>query len=57
MMVWDFMFIFDLYIEFEEFVIGVLMEMVLGWVEKGVVDEVVDFDLDIRMMWFEYLMD
>lgn len=57
MIVWDFIFIFDLYIEFEEFIIGVLMEVVLIRVEKGIEDEDVDYEFDIRMMCFEYLMD
>ncbi|KAK4176988.1 putative Pre-mRNA-splicing factor SYF1 [Triangularia setosa] len=57
MTVRDFTLIFDSYTEFEESVIGALMEMASGRAEKGVVDEVADFDLDIRMMRFEHLMD
>jgi len=57
MTVRDFTMVFDSYIEFEESVIGALMEMAAARGEKGVVDEAADFDLDIRMMRFEHLMD
>ncbi|KAL2157464.1 hypothetical protein VTH06DRAFT_6015 [Thermothelomyces fergusii] len=57
MTVRDFTLVFDAYTEFEESVIGTLMEVASKRAEKGVVDETADFDLDIRMMRFEHLMD
>ncbi|KAH6668561.1 pre-mRNA-splicing factor SYF1 [Plectosphaerella plurivora] len=57
MTVRDFTLVFDAYAEFEESVIGALMEMASDRAGKGVVDEDADFDLDIRMMRFEQLMD
>jgi pre-mRNA-splicing factor SYF1 len=57
MTVRDFTMVFDSYAEFEETVIGSLMEMASTRAGKGVVDEAADFDLDIRMMRFEHLMD
>ncbi|KAL1869898.1 pre-mRNA-splicing factor syf1 [Diaporthe australafricana] len=57
MTVRDFTLAFDSYAEFEESIIGALMEVAQGRAEKGVVDENADFDLDIRMMRFEHLMD
>jgi pre-mRNA-splicing factor SYF1 len=57
MTVRDFTLIFDSYVEFEEAITGSLMEDVAARSEKGVVDENADFDLDIRMMRFEQLMD
>ncbi|RAL63962.1 hypothetical protein DID88_003150 [Monilinia fructigena] len=57
MTVRDFTLIFDSYAEFEESITGVLMEAAGVRSEKGVVDENADFDLDIRMMRFEQLMD
>lgn len=57
MTVRDFSLVFDAYTEFEESVIGALMEMASARAEKGVLDEAADFDLDIRMMRFEHLMD
>ncbi|KXX83254.1 Pre-mRNA-splicing factor syf1 [Madurella mycetomatis] len=57
MTVRDFTLVFDSYAEFEESIIGALMEVASTRAEKGVVDEVADFDLDIRMMRFEHLMD
>ncbi|KAI0391807.1 TPR-like protein [Xylariaceae sp. FL0594] len=57
MTVRDFTLIFDTYVEFEESIIGALMEMASKRAEEGVVDEDADFDLDIRMMRFEQLMD
>lgn len=57
MTVRDFTLVFDSYAEFEESIIGALMEVASARAEKGVVDEVADFDLDIRMMRFEHLMD
>lgn len=53
----DFTLIFDSYTEFEESLIGTLMESAAQRSEKGVIDENADFDLDIRMMRFEQLMD
>ncbi|KAM0668026.1 hypothetical protein ACQRIT_000524 [Beauveria bassiana] len=57
MTVRDFTLIFDSYVEFEESVIGALMEMATARTQKGVDDEEADFELDIRMMRFEHLMD
>ncbi|KAK0629947.1 hypothetical protein B0T17DRAFT_556258 [Bombardia bombarda] len=57
MTVRDFTLAFDSYTEFEESIIGALMELASVRAEKGVVDEAADFDLDIRMMRFEHLMD
>jgi len=57
MTVRDFSLVFDTYTEFEESIIGALMEVAATRAEKGVVDEAADFDLDIRMMRFEHLMD
>ncbi|KAL2023954.1 hypothetical protein VTK56DRAFT_189 [Thermocarpiscus australiensis] len=57
MTVRDFTLVFDSYAEFEESIIGALMEVASARAEKGVVDEAADFDLDIRMMRFEHLMD
>ncbi|KAI2463244.1 TPR-like protein [Annulohypoxylon bovei var. microspora] len=57
MTVRDFTLIFDSYAEFEESIIGALMELASERAEGGKVDEDADFDLDIRMMRFEQLMD
>ncbi|KAF8421256.1 hypothetical protein EV426DRAFT_575913 [Tirmania nivea] len=57
MTVRDFTQIFDSYVEFEESVIGTLMEAAAERTVEGVVDEDADDDLDIRMMRFEQLMD
>ncbi|RDW80749.1 putative pre-mrna-splicing factor syf1 protein [Coleophoma crateriformis] len=57
MTVRDFTLIFDSYAEFEESIIGALMDAAAVRSEKGIVDENTDFDLDIRMMRFEQLMD
>ncbi|KAK0627696.1 hypothetical protein B0T14DRAFT_423997 [Immersiella caudata] len=57
MTVRDFTLVFDSYAEFEESIIGALMEVASTRAEKGVVDGAADFDLDIRMMRFEHLMD
>ncbi|KAI9053159.1 hypothetical protein LZ554_003425 [Drepanopeziza brunnea f. sp. 'monogermtubi'] len=57
MTVRDFTLIFDAYVEFEEAITGQLMENAAARSEKGIVDENADFDLDIRMMRFEQLMD
>jgi pre-mRNA-splicing factor SYF1 len=57
MTVRDFTLVFDSYAEFEESTIGTLMETAAQRSAKGVVDEDGDFDLDIRMLRFEQLMD
>ena len=57
MTVRDFTLVFEAYVEFEETITGQLMEEAAVRSEKGVVDENADFDLDIRMMRFEQLMD
>ena len=57
MTVRDFTIVFDSYAEFEESVISSFMDAAAVWVDKGKVNEEADFDLDIRMMRFEQLMD
>ena len=57
MTVRDFTLVFDSYAEFEESIIGNLMDAAAIRSEKGRVSEDADFDLDIRMMRFEQLMD
>ncbi|PBP17734.1 pre-mRNA-splicing factor SYF1 [Diplocarpon rosae] len=57
MTVRDFTLVFDAYVEFEEAITGQLMENAAARSEKGILDEDADFDLDIRMMRFEQLMD
>lgn len=57
MTVRDFTIIFDTYAEFEESTIGTLMEAAKARSDKGRVNEDADFDLDIRLMRFEQLMD
>ena len=57
MTVRDFTWVFDSYTEFEESIIGTLMDAAAVRSEKGIVNENADFDLDIRMMRFEQLMD
>lgn len=57
MTVRDFSLIFDAYVEFEESIIGNLMDAAAVRAEKGKVDEDAGFDLDLRMMRFEQLMD
>jgi pre-mRNA-splicing factor SYF1 len=57
MTVRDFTMVFDAYVEFEESIIGNLMDAAAARSEKGQVDEKADFDLDLRMMRFEQLMD
>jgi pre-mRNA-splicing factor SYF1 len=57
MTVRDFTLIFDSYVEFEESIIGNLMEAAAVRSEKGKLDEEADFDLDLRMLRFEQLMD
>ncbi|KAL4821310.1 hypothetical protein BDW67DRAFT_150487 [Aspergillus spinulosporus] len=57
MTVRDFTLIFDSYVEFEESIIGNLMEAAAVRTDNGKVDEEADFDLDLRMLRFEQLMD
>ncbi|KAJ5492281.1 RNA-processing protein HAT helix [Penicillium expansum] len=57
MTVRDFTLIFDSYVEFEESIIGSLMEGAALRSDKGKSDEDADFDLDLRMLRFEQLMD
>ncbi|KAI9821686.1 MAG: pre-mRNA-splicing factor syf1 [Pycnora praestabilis] len=57
MTVRDFTLVFDSYAEFEESIIGTLMDAAAARSDRGRVDEDADFDLDIRMMRFEQLMD
>jgi len=57
MTVRDFTMIFDAYVEFEESVISTLMEAASARAAKGAVDDDKDFDLDMRLMRFEHLMD
>jgi pre-mRNA-splicing factor SYF1 len=57
MTVRDFTLIFDSYTEFEESIIGALMDTAASRSDKGIIDEDADFDLDIRMLRFEQLMD
>lgn len=57
MTVRDFTLIFDSYAEFEESIISNLMDAAGVRSEKGKANEDADFDLDIRMMRFEQLMD
>ena len=53
----DFTIVFDSYAEFEESIISTLMDAAAVRSDKGKVNEDADFDLDIRMMRFEQLMD
>lgn len=57
MTVRDFTMIFDAYVEFEESLISNLMDAAQTRSAKGQEDPDKDFDLDMRMMRFEYLMD
>lgn len=57
MTVRDFTIVFDSYAEFEESIISTLMDAAAVRSDKGKVNENADFDLDIRMMRFEQLMD
>ncbi|KAL3472942.1 putative DNA repair and transcription protein [Aspergillus californicus] len=57
MTVRDFTLIFDSYVEFEESIIGNLMEAAAARTDKDQLDEEADFDLDLRMLRFEQLMD
>ena len=57
MTVRDFTIVFDSYAEFEESIISALMDQAATRSDKATIDEDADFDLDIRMMRFEQLMD
>ena len=57
MTVRDFTLVFDSYSEFEESIIGALMDEAATRSKQGLIDQDADFDLDIRMMRFEQLMD
>lgn len=57
MTVRDFTLVFDTYAEFEESIIGALMELASKRTDSGEEDQDADFDLDIRMLRFEQLMD
>ena len=57
MTVRDFTIVFDSYAEFEESIISTLMDAAAVRSDKGKVNADDDFDLDIRMMRFEQLMD
>lgn len=57
MTVRDFTMIFDAYVEFEESILQTLMDAASSRAAKGVADADEDFDLDMRMMRFEHLMD
>lgn len=57
MTVRDFTMIFDSYVEFEESIIGNLMDAAAARSEQGKIDENADFDLDLRLLRFEQLMD
>ena len=57
MTVRDFTLIYDSYAEFEESIISNLMDAAAVRSSKGKINEDADFNLDIRMMRFEQLMD
>ena len=57
MTVRDFTMIFDAYVEYEESVISSRMDAASARTAKGKVDTDADFDLDLRMLRFENLMD
>ena len=57
MTVRDFTIVFDSYAEFEESIISTLMDAAAVRPDKGKAKEDVEFDMDIRMMRFEQLMD
>ncbi|KEF55743.1 pre-mRNA-splicing factor syf1 [Exophiala aquamarina CBS 119918] len=57
MTVRDFTMIFDAYVEFEESILSTLMDAASIRAAKGVVDAEKDYDVDMRMMRFEHLMD
>lgn len=53
----DFTLVFDSYVEFEESIIGSLTDSEADRAEKGIINEDAEFDLEIRMMRFEHLME
>ena len=53
----DFTLVFDSYVEFEESIIGSLTESEAERAEQGIINEDAEFDLEIRMMRFEHLME
>ena len=57
MTVRDFTIVFDSYAEFEESIISTLMDAAAVVSDNGKIKETAEFDLDIRMMRFEQLMD
>ena len=57
MTVRDFTIVFDSYAEFEESIISTLMDAAAVVSDSGKIKENAEFDLDIRMMRFEQLMD
>ncbi|KIW21000.1 pre-mRNA-splicing factor syf1 [Exophiala spinifera] len=57
MTVRDFTMIFDAYVEFEESILQTLMDAASSRAAEGITDAEKDFDLDMRMMRFEHLMD
>lgn len=57
MTVRDFTLIFDSYVEFEESIISALMDSVALRTRNDNMDVEADFDLDLRMIRFEQLMD
>ncbi|KIW38972.1 pre-mRNA-splicing factor syf1 [Exophiala oligosperma] len=57
MTVRDFTMIFDAYVEFEESILQTLMDDASSRAAKGITDADKDFNLDMRMMRFEHLMD
>ena len=57
MTVRDFTLVFDSYVEFEESIIGSLTESEADRAARGIINEDAEFDLEIRMMRFEHLME
>jgi len=57
MTVRDFTMVFDAYVEFEESILSTLMDAASARATKGIVDAERDYDVDMRMMRFEHLMD
>ncbi|KAK5059704.1 pre-mRNA-splicing factor syf1 [Exophiala bonariae] len=57
MTVRDFTMAFDTYVEFEESILSTLMDAASARASKGLVDAEKDYDVDMRMMRFEHLMD
>lgn len=57
MTVRDFTMVFDAYVEFEESILSTLMDAASTRAAKGLVDAEKDYDVDMRMMRFEHLMD